>query len=163
MPTAWVMWQAIDNHISKDGFNGNKDSGMVNLKDGYWGIAVADHDQEEIILTQKYYGMGQFTRYIRPGSYLIECGENALAAYDPEKQVLTVVAVNTDARKKDVRVDLSAFAEKGGSVQVIRTSGTAARGEHWAELAPLALDGDGFTAEMKGNSITTWVIENVKP
>lgn len=163
MPTAWVMWQAIDNHISKDGFNGNKDSGMVNLKDGYWGIAVADHDREEIILTQKYYGMGQFTRYIRPGSYLIECGEDALAAYDPEKQELAVVAVNTDARKKEVRVDLAAFAQKGGSVQTIRTSGTAERGEHWAELAPLQMDGDGFSAVLKGNSITTWIISGVQP
>ena len=136
---------------------------MVNLKEGYWGIAVADHDQEEIILTQKYYGMGQFTRYIRPGSYLISCGEDALAAYDPETQQLTIVAVNTAARKKEVHVDLSAFSQKDSSVQVVRTSGTAKRGEHWAELEPIAADANGFDGVLKGNSITTWIVSGVKP
>ncbi len=163
MPTAWVMWQAIDNHISKDGFNGNQDSGMVNLKDGYWGIAVADHDKQEIILTQKYYGMGQFTRYIRPGSYLIPCTSDVLAAYDPESRTLTVVGVNTSARKKSVHMDLSAFSGMENRVQVIRTSGTAKRGEHWAELEPVSMDGNSFDAEMKGNSITTWIISGVCP
>jgi len=162
-PTAWVMWQAIDNHISQEGFNGNKDSGMVDLKEGYWGIAVADHNKDEIILTQKYYGMGQFTRYIRPGSYLIPCTDDVLAAYDPAVQELVVVAVNTSARKKQLRIDLSAFVEKGTSIQSIRTSGSVKRGEKWAKTEPLSLDEEGFTAEMKANSITTWIVSGVKP
>lgn len=162
-PTAWVMWQAIDNHISEAGYNGNKDYGMVNLKEGYWGIAVADHDQEKIILTQKYYGMGQFTRYIRPGSYLIDCGDEALAAYDPKKKELVVVAVNTKASKKNVRVDLSAFAEKGTAVQTVRTSGSTKRGEQWAQIKSPEVKNGGFEAELKAHSITTWIISNVKP
>ena len=162
-PTAWVMWQAIDNHISKDGFNGNKDSGMVDLKEGYWGIAVADHDKQDIILTQKYYGMGQFTRYIRPGSYLIPCSGSVLAAYDPASQELTVVTVHASARKKNVQVDLSMFSEAGTSVRTIRTSGSSRRGEKWADLGTSALNGKSFEAELKGNSITTWIISGVKP
>eukprot|EP00833_Pecoramyces_ruminatium_P018639 jgi/Orpsp1_1/1192671/evm.model.d7180000095110.1 len=69
--SAWILWQVIDNHICKEGLNGKKDTGMVNLNRGYWGIAVADHDEDKIILTQKYYGYGQFTRYIRPGYTII--------------------------------------------------------------------------------------------
>jgi len=60
-------------------------------------------------------------------------------------------------------VDLSAFACKGDKVQAIRTSGSMADGEHWAQLADIAMDGEGFTAELKGNSITTWIIDNVVP
>jgi len=162
-PTAWVMWQAIDNHISAEGYNGNKDYGMVDVNRGFWGIAVADHDREEIILTQKYYGMGQFTRYIRPGSTLIPMGDDALGAYDPQTKELVVVTINAAAKDKTVRVDLSAFACKGDKVQAIRTSGSMADGEHWAQLADIAMDGEGFTAELKGNSITTWIIDNVVP
>jgi len=80
--SAWILWQVIDNHISKDGMNGKKDSGMVNTQDGFWGISVADHDKNEIILTQKYYGFGQFSRYIRPGYTLIGCYNNSIAFYD---------------------------------------------------------------------------------
>ena len=69
--SSWVIWQLIDNHISKDGYNGKQDKGMVNLNGGYWGVAVADHDKNEIILTQKYYAFGQFSRYIRPGYTII--------------------------------------------------------------------------------------------
>ncbi|MBR6624128.1 MAG: alpha-L-arabinofuranosidase, partial [Ruminococcus sp.] len=42
--SAWIMWQVIDNHISKEGYNGNQDKGMVNVNGGFWGTAVADHD-----------------------------------------------------------------------------------------------------------------------
>lgn len=70
-PSAWILWRVIDNHISKDGYLGRKDYGMVDLEHGYWGTAVADHDNEEIILTMKYYVFGQFTRFIRPGYTII--------------------------------------------------------------------------------------------
>ena len=62
--SSWIIWQLIDNHISKDGYNGKKDKGMVDVNGGFWGLAVADHDKNEIILTQKYYAFGQFSRYI---------------------------------------------------------------------------------------------------
>ena len=65
--SAWIIWQAIDKHISKDGYNGKKDSGMPDITKGFWGLAVADHDNQSIILTKKYYVFGQFSRYIRPG------------------------------------------------------------------------------------------------
>ncbi len=79
LPSSWILWQVIDNHISKDGYNGKKDSGMVNLNNGYWGIAVADHDNQNIILTQKYYAFGQFSRYIRPGYTIIAGSDNSVS------------------------------------------------------------------------------------
>ena len=162
MPSAWIMWQAIDNHISSEGYNGNKDSGMVNTQGGFWGIAVADHDNDEIILTQKYYGMGQFTRYIRPGYTLISCGSDSLAAYDRESGTLVVVAINPTRSEMMANIDLSQFESIGSTVKVIRTSGSSKRAEKWAELDDIYTYEDGFVAELKRNSITTYIIEGVK-
>lgn len=161
-PSAWVMWQIIDNHVSKDGYNGNKDSGMVNVNRGFWGAAVADHDEENIILTKKYYGIGQFTRYIRPGATIIHCGGGALAAYDAGKGELVVVVLNTSAKDQRCRVDLSMMDEIGSTVKAVRTSGSMQDGKNWAELPELEADESGFTAELKANSITTFRMEGVK-
>lgn len=160
-PSAWVMWQLIDNHISKDGYKGNQDSGMVDRNGGYWGVAVADHDREEILLTQKYYGMGQFTRYIRPGAQLIHCGEHVIAAYDREKKRLVLVAVNAKAQEQFCQVHWEEFYAGTGRVQVIRTSGSLEQGESWAVLPDIKGETHGFSAYLKGNSITTFVIDNV--
>jgi len=160
-PSAWVMWQVVDNHISAEGFAGNADSGMVDLNAGYWGAAVADHDRQTIVLTQKYYGLGQFTRYIRPGSTLIPCGGDALAAYHPQRGTLTLVLLNAKARQAERRVDLSAFSRLGGSASVVRTSGSMESGEHWAQLDALPVTSSGLRVSLPPNSITTLIIEGV--
>ncbi len=161
-PSAWVMWQVIDNHISAEGYNGNKDSGMPDITGGFWGTAVADHDNDTIILTQKYYGFGQFTKYIRPGSTIIHCDDNTLAAYSKEKNELTVVAVNPCSADMTINYDLSQFTKIGSNVYVIRTSGDSASGEHWAKLDSIKAHSEGFVAELKGNSITTFIISDVE-
>ena len=155
-PSAWVLWQVIDSHISSAGRNGNRDTGMVNTLGGFWGTAVADHDRQEIILTQKYYGLGQFTRFIRPGMVLIPCDENTLAAYDSAEGAFAIVSVNPLDRER--RVEFRLPAEIAGSVRQIRTSGPMAGGEHWAVPASLTPDGDRFTADLKANSITTFLL-----
>lgn len=160
-PSAWVMWQVIDNHISSEGMNGNRDSGMVDVSRGYWGAAVADHDNGTILLTQKYYGLGQFTRYIRPGSTLILCGNSALAAHDPQRGTLSVVVINE--KEKDVRtsIDLSAFFSGDAKAQAVRTSGSMAQGEHWAALEPIPVRSGILAADLTANSITTFILEGV--
>jgi O-glycosyl hydrolase len=160
--SAWVLWQVIDNHISKNGYNGKKDSGMVNLNGGYWGIAVADHDKNDIILTQKYYAFGQFSRYIRPGYTIIGCYNNSVAAYDSVGKKLVIVATNTANTTKTVDFNLSEFTSVGYNIRVIRTSGSVSNGEKWAELKPLIPYGKGFNADLKGNSITTFIVDDVE-
>lgn len=160
-PSAWVMWQLIDNHISKEGFAGNQDSGMVDRKKGYWGVAVADHDAQEILLTQKYYGMGQFTRYIRPGACLIHCGEHAVAAYDSAKKQLVLVVVNARAEEILCEIYLDKFYTSQNCAQVIRTSGSLEQGESWKKLPDIPAGEHGFLAHIKENSITTFLIDGV--
>lgn len=157
-PSGWVIWLVIDHHVSKDGYMGNKDNGMPDLNGGYWGLAVADHDRQEIILTQKYYAMGQFSRYIRPGDTIIHCDENVLAAYNRETGKVVAVAVNDTAQEKEYRFELADFAETGSFARVIRTSGDSCSGEKWADLGTVAVENGAFEAKLKANSITTFII-----
>ena len=134
---------------------------MHDITGGFWGTAVADHDNDTIILTQKYYGFGQFTRYIRPGATLIHCDDNTLAAYDREKQELAIVAINPNSADKMFNFDLSQFESFGSEVSATRTSGDSASGEKWAQLEAVKAHSEGFVAQLKGNSITTFVIKDV--
>ena len=43
--------------------------------------------------------------------------------------------------------------------KVIRTSGDTKTGEQWKELDDIAVEGGKFTANLKANSITTFVVE----
>ncbi len=163
MPSAWVLWQVIDKHVCEEGYKGRQDSGMIDVNQGFWGTAVADHDNDDIILTQKYYTFGQFSRYIRPGYTLINCASNDfLAAYDKEGKKLVIVAVNTAGSDKTVNLDLSQFNSIGTSASVIRTSGTIKDGEQWKELDDIYTYETGLVAELKANSVTTYIIENVE-
>ncbi len=155
--SAWIMWQVIDNHISQNGYNGNKDSGMPNTNGGFWGIAVADHDKNDIILTKKYYGFGQYTRYIRPGMTLLKSSRTTLAAYDKENQQLVIVAYNTSGSKKDMYFDLSGFDTTGATAQIIRTSAT----ENWADAGTVKINGGSLNTSLPANSISTFIIDGV--
>ncbi|MBQ8624080.1 MAG: discoidin domain-containing protein [Oscillospiraceae bacterium] len=162
MPSAWVLWQVIDKHICEEGYKGRQDSGMIDVTQGFWGTAVADHDNGDIILTQKYYAFGQFTRYIRPGYTLINVGNDALAAYDKESDTLVLVCVNTSGANKMANIDLSQFNAIGTTVNVVRTSGTIDNGEQWAELEDIYTYESGFVAELLANSVTTYIVEGVE-
>lgn len=157
-PSAWVLWQVIDCHISEAGYMGNKDSGMPNIKGGFWGLAVADHDKEEIILSNKYYAMGQFSRYIRPGDAIIHCDKNTLSAYNKETGKITIVAVNDTSKTKHITYALDGFKTIGKTAQIIRTSGSLENGERWANIGTVDIINNELKVQLKSNSITTFVI-----
>ncbi len=163
MPSAWVMKNAIDYHISAEGYQGNQDTGMPDTTQGYWGIAVADHDNEKIILTKKYYAYGQFSRYIRPG-YTIYADNNddVLVTYSPDEKKLVIVAVNNAETETELKISLEDFDYAGGTAKVIRTSGELEGGENWAELPDVEVDKDVFRVGLKGHSITTFIIDDVE-
>ncbi len=156
-PSAWVLWQLIDSHISKDGFNGNQDRGMPELTGGYWGTAVADHDRSTIIRTKKYFAFGQFTRYLRPGSRLLFCGSHALASWDPERKQISLVVVNSEPEEQEVDVELSDFGTLEQEVVRIITCGSK-DGENWNREEVSCEAGAGrFADRMPAFSIVTYL------
>ena len=158
MPSAWILWQGIDNHISSEGYIGNQDSGMPDLSRGYWGLTVVDHDKQEILLTKKYYAFGQLSRYIRPGyRILTTTDQGILAAYSEEEHRLVIVAVNVEETAVEAGFSLAGFRFDGGTAQVIRTSAD----ENWAQLPEISVQSDMLRCDLAPYSITTFLIDNI--
>lgn len=163
-PSAWVLWQVIDTHVSKDGFKGRRDNGPLNRNRGFWGLAWADHDDSTIQLTQKYYAFGQFTRYIRPGARIILCplqpetGLRSIAAVNSDGS-MAVVVVNLSGDDKDVCIDLSdMMTTTRCKAAVVRTSGDIAMGEHWNDAGTVRARHGRIQISSAANSISTIVV-----
>lgn len=181
--SAWILWNAIDMHADSSEYGqrwvnmGSANDYLTigelmtawkpNADSSYWGLAAADHNNKEIVLTMKYYGYGQLSRYIRPGYTIIGSSRgNVLSAYDPEGDKAVIVALNTSDEDKTWKFDLSAFETMGSDITAIRTSGSMEDGEKWANVtASDNIEADtenrAFTATMKANSITTYIVEGV--
>ena len=170
MPSAWIMWDAVDIHIDStneyDTATAESVEKMLANGDGFWGIAIANHDTKELILSKKYYAFGQFSRYIRPGYAIIGSSDQTVAAFDPKEGKVVVVAVNTAGTDKTWKFNLQDFSQIGNKVTAIRTSGSRADGENWADVTAtddIVVDTTAKTvaATLKANSITTYIIEGV--
>lgn len=191
MPSAWVLWDAIDIHVDAanayDADSKTDDEYKALDKKGFWGIAVADHNQEKVVLTKKYYGMGQYSRYIKPGYTLIGSTSSdakkvySTAAFDAASGDTVVVATNLYGEEKNTEIDLSAMdfstvdtqnyigSFANSTMEVIRTSGNLADGENWANVTTEVTDTatpsntwnpstGKISTTLKPNSITTYII-----
>lgn len=163
-PAAWVMWDIIDKHKDSsfktpDG-TASEANNSLDQNGTLWGVGMADHDNEKIELTQKYYVFGQFTKYINPGDTIIASSNRTLAAYNKDTGAIKIVAVNTSGSAQNYTFDMSAFSEVGDTAQVIRTSGAYNGGEHWARLADVSVENKKLSYELPANSVTTFVIDN---
>ncbi|NBH14367.1 hypothetical protein D3Z36_09320 [Lachnospiraceae bacterium] len=172
--SAWILWNAVDINVdASHPFDHNTvEEAISNKNAGYWGLAIGDHNNEEIVLTKKYEAFGQFSRYIRPGYTIIGSDSgNTLAAWDRENKKLVIVAVNDQSSDARWKFDLSKFtsvdAAKLGNISAYRTSGSMESGEKWLDVSEnvnAAADAGKkcVTADMKANSITTFIIEGVE-
>ncbi len=161
--SAWVIWQIVAAYISQHDYKGRRDMPcMPDLTKGYWGTAFADMDKEEIYLTQKYYAFGQFSRFIRPGMRLIKVDNRTIACYDSKKKNLSVVCVNDTGLPLEKEVKLRGFECNGGKISAVRTSGDSESGEKWSEFPAGKASDSCFSLYLKPNSITTYIINNVK-
>ncbi len=137
-PSAWVYWQFVDG--------------------GGWGM-LTNPESDEVTtaygVNQKYYVMGQYSRFIRPGSVLIACDDpNSLSAYDPRTKAVIIVATNSADAPMTAAYDLSKFTALGGSAAVTRTAST----ERWAALPPVMLSGKCLCVTLPPKSVTSYVI-----
>lgn len=163
-PSAWIMWNAADMHIDSenefDTLTRQEADRILTQGEPFWGIAIADHDAKELLLGKKYYGFGQFTRYILPGYCIIKSGENTLAAYDPKEGKVVIVAMNPDQKDAVWGFDLSDFGKDIADITAIRTSGDMENGENWNNVTDaddITISGKAFSATEKGYSITTYI------
>ncbi len=162
-PSAWVIWQIVAAYISRvPDSEGRLDMpGLPDLTKGFWGTAFADIDKEEICLSQKYYAFGQFSRYIRPGMTIVHTDKTSLGAYDKDTGRLVLVCINTKENDEEISAIFHTFKREMRKITPIRTSGNLADGEHWNELDSFLAEGNEFTYTLKGNSVTTFIIDAI--
>lgn len=162
-PSAWVIWQIVASYISRvPDSKGRLDMpDMPDITKGFWGTAFADIDKEEIYLTQKYYAFGQFSRYIRPGMTIVHTDKSSLGAYDKNTGRLVLVCVNSGIADEEATVLFHTFVRGMRKITPVRTSGSVNEGEHWKELESFKAQGNEFTYTLKGNSVTTFIIDRV--
>lgn len=140
--TAWIYWQAVD---SADGW-------------GFFKNVLNNTQTTSYTVNKKYYVMGNYSKFIRPGYKIIGISDaNTLAAYDAASSKLVLVTTNSATTDTSVTYDLSKFTATGSSAAVYRTSST----EDLAQLSNATVTNKTFTANAKASSVTTYVISNV--
>ncbi len=110
-------------------------------------------------LTKRYYAMGQYSRFVRPGARRIDATSSdhgvLVTAYTGGAQP-AIVVLNTGTTDKTVRVDLGQGGACSGSVQAVRTSA----GDSWRSLPAIPLSAPRFLATLPAASITTFLLPN---
>lgn len=142
MNTGWVYWQAVDS--------------------GGWGLMDVNDLNDpastfSYVTNKKYWVLGQWSKFIRPGYKIIDIGDgNSIAAYDPVSHNVVIVTLNDSSSSNTVTYDLSAFTSITGGVTGYRT--VSSTGENLAPITGLALANNSFQSTLPAQSIATFVI-----
>jgi hypothetical protein len=140
----WVYWQFVD--------NGSGWGCLYNALDGSGNTSYT--------VNKKFYVLGQFSQFIRPGCQIINVGDtNSLAAYNPTNHTLTIVTVNETTNSFTVTYDLSAFGTLPGQAGRTRTSPS----ENQAVLSAAPVANNQFSSLLVAQSVTTHVLTNAFP
>lgn len=139
----WVYWQAVEEE-----FNVNN-----------WGFIHASFEgNESYNITKQYYGMGNFSKFIRPGSVIIGAdNSNMLVALNNETKQLSIVIINDSKSNQNYSIDLSKFATTASYATPYRTS----QAENLAQLANININDKVLQIAANAKSITTYTIGNV--
>ena len=142
-PSAWVYWQVVDG--------------------GGWGMLTNSEKDETTTaygINEKYYVMGQYSRFIRPGAVLIANDDpNTLTAADPHTKSLVLVVTNNGDTVRQVTFDLSRFVRLGTQAAGTRTSST----QTWANLPAARLTEKSLNVTLPPKSVTSYVVSGEVP
>src|SRR5208337_1291087 len=110
---AWVYWQAVER------------GGTWGWLDNPEAPRTSHRFTTGYTVNESFYVMGQFSKFIRPGSRIFKVRDtNSLAAYNPANSSLVLVAVNDSSNGFSMTYDLSAFGALPSQCAVYRTSAT---------------------------------------
>lgn len=141
--TAWITWQAVDR--------------------GGWGLLSnpeTDSTTTAFTVNEKYYVLGQYCKFIRPGSVIIGSTDaQSLAAWDPHRKSLIVVTTNSGTEEVTASYDLTRFVGLG-TVTPFQTC--AAPLESLSRHSSFAEETGRFTVTLPPKSVTTFVISGLK-
>ena len=173
------IWQTEDSNL--DGrYNGSIDDGMTwsteifkALNSGrfsawfYWWVMTLQNDNQGLInadpatdsfqTPKRLYVMGQFSRFIRPGSVLLGSTSSdaslQVTAVRPATGNVAVVFANTGKTSHTVTVNLLGLANVPASVTPYRTSAS----ENQAQLGAINSGSSSFTITIPAKTVVTVV------
>lgn len=141
-PVSWCYWQGAD-------YAG-------------WGLLynrLNGHGRETYSITEKFRVFEQFTRFLRPGCQIIDCGDtNSVAGYDPASKTLAIVTVNDSLDDFPQTYDLSGFAATGTLAECYRTSDN----DSFRQLPAIPVRNQRFRSVNPAWSVTTYVLNGVQ-
>jgi O-glycosyl hydrolase len=126
-----------------------------------WGIIKVNAGNGVSTPQKQYYGIAQYSRFIRPGFTIVSAGaaQNTLAAYSSATKRLVLVSTNdNDAIANDL--DVTAFNGLPKIAMVYRTSADASVN---LQAGSVALSSGHLIDQLPPQSITTYVIDGVTP
>jgi hypothetical protein len=141
---AWIYWQVVD---SASGWGFLLNSLLPTTSGSY---------TPNYTINEKFYVMGQFSEFVRPGCNIISVNDtNTLAAWNPTKGTLTLVMVNNTSSSLNVTYNLSDF---GGVIWQFSSATQTDPSESMATLSLLPITNQSFTAAIPASSVTTFVL-----
>lgn len=156
----WVIWQAMDtlseniaNHCHWGLIEGMYQDRNDNELEGILDVSNMGYELGEYVITTQYYVLGQYSRYIKPGSRILRNDGkefHCVSAVSPDKKTLTAVLYNDENCSRTVMLELQGFAPLKASKVV--TDNT--RKWEFSEL-----EGNLTCIELDPKSVTTLLFE----
>ncbi|MEH7303987.1 glycoside hydrolase [Neobacillus drentensis] len=154
-PEAWVLWQAVEDEVNMRPEHENGNWGLLQVD-----FAAKDFSDFKIYKNKKYYAMGNYSKFIRPGDKFINSNNNnTLAAIDSKNDSAVVVYTNSSTEQKAVDFDLSGFetVKETATATPYTTSAT----DNLQKKADIQVKDERLSAVVPAQSITTFVVSGV--
>jgi len=151
-PSAWVYWQAVDDSSAPG-----------------WGFLVnnlnAQPNSWTYTFNEKYYVMGQYSEFVRPGYQFIRMNNlsgqpDAAAFLDHATNTLVIVATNDQNTSESMTYDLSGFNSVGVSADEYQTTAYGGLNENLQSLPKVPIVDGNLSTNLPAQSVTTFVIHN---
>lgn len=137
--SAWVDWQIGDPAEN-------------------WRSLALNHSKQTFSPNARYYMHAAFSRYIRPGSRIIDSDNgNTLAALTPEGALVLIVR-NSGSSDVKYEFDLGEFVKIGTSAKVVRFELPGSL----TKQSDIVVSGKALSMTAKANTITTMVIDGAE-
>ncbi|KOG36672.1 MULTISPECIES: RICIN domain-containing protein [Streptomyces] len=153
-PRAWVLWQAVEDYENMTPGRENSNWGLIQTD-----FTPADAATEPLRKNKKYWAMANYSRFVRPGSRVLNTDDpETLAAVRPGGNGVVVVHTNPTGESREVTLNLDGFQTVAdGAVERWTTDGT----RNLQREGDAAVAGRTFKATVGPGSVTTFVLPTV--
>ncbi|MFG3532466.1 RICIN domain-containing protein [Streptomyces sp. NPDC047917] len=153
-PRAWVLWQAVEDYENMAPGRENSNWGLIQTD-----FTPEDAATEPLRKNKKYWAMANYSRFVRPGSRIVNTDDpQTLAAVRPDGGGVVVVHTNPTGDEREVTLNLDGFRTvPEGPVERWTTDAT----KNLHRDGDAAVTGRTLKANVGPGSVTTFVLPTV--